>query len=352
MAGRRHHTIPQLLQRGFASSRKGGETFVWQYRKGQSGFENNTKNVSVERDFYGEPDETDLDDRITDLEPKLADDVQELRAEATTAPKVVDSKMAARLVAHFALRTRQLRGGIEGTMHFTADFIHRDMQDLDFATATLAEAAQNAPWVRGIIQQILIEQGVPQELHEEIASAIEPQLPDFLAAAVKDPNSPYLTIMGNYFNAFHAMTKEGAKKGHNAALAANLHSPERVAFYESYQWFVVATETALILGDSVCVFETSGGRRFRPIDLEVGDAFVIFLPLAARVLLYGSLSPMQRIDTDLINRASAGCSDDFFISSQELPTDSELIATLGSGSGILQEEEFKKILLQSLANGG
>ena len=50
------------------------------YRKGQRGFLNGITNVSVERNFYGEPSESDLDERITNLESVFAPLVARLRS--------------------------------------------------------------------------------------------------------------------------------------------------------------------------------------------------------------------------------------------------------------------------------
>jgi len=72
VAGRKHHTIPRFLLNGFASGKRGKVVNVWYYRKGSQGIETNTENVGAERDFYGTKEESDLDERITALEPDYA----------------------------------------------------------------------------------------------------------------------------------------------------------------------------------------------------------------------------------------------------------------------------------------
>ncbi len=115
MAGKRHHTIPQFLLRGFASSQRGDETKVWMYRKGKPGVELNIVNVAVEQYFYGKPDETDLDERITDLEDDLAPLVESLRDGSGTVGLISDDRIPF-LVAHLSFRTRHLRESAIGVM--------------------------------------------------------------------------------------------------------------------------------------------------------------------------------------------------------------------------------------------
>ena len=64
MAGKRQHTIPQFLLKGFASRKSRDEVFVWMHRKDGTVIEVNIKNVSVGKDFYGK----DADDEITKVE--------------------------------------------------------------------------------------------------------------------------------------------------------------------------------------------------------------------------------------------------------------------------------------------
>jgi Protein of unknown function (DUF4238) len=65
MAGRRQHTIPRFLLKGFASKTAGKEVFLWLYRQDTDAIETNIKNVSAEKDFYGKAGELSVDDQIT-----------------------------------------------------------------------------------------------------------------------------------------------------------------------------------------------------------------------------------------------------------------------------------------------
>lgn len=81
MAGKRQHIIPRFLMKGFASRFDGDKVFTWVYRKGVPPFEGNTKNINVERYFYGkEGEELYADGVITNLErDRFSPLVDELR---------------------------------------------------------------------------------------------------------------------------------------------------------------------------------------------------------------------------------------------------------------------------------
>src|SRR5438105_4323424 len=117
MAGRRHHTIPRFLLKGFASSLRGKEVYVWLYRKDAAGVETNINNVGVERDFYGRTEETDLDARMTHLETNVFSGlIDELRASRTNDDDAIYDERIPELVVHLSVRTRQLRDSVSNAM--------------------------------------------------------------------------------------------------------------------------------------------------------------------------------------------------------------------------------------------
>jgi hypothetical protein len=79
MAGKSQHTIPRFMLKGFASGEGRNDPNVWFYGRGIPGRERTIANISVENYFYGTPEESDLDQRITLLEEDFANLVDELR---------------------------------------------------------------------------------------------------------------------------------------------------------------------------------------------------------------------------------------------------------------------------------
>ncbi|MEL7228046.1 MAG: DUF4238 domain-containing protein [Cyanobacteria bacterium J06576_12] len=105
MAGRKHHFIPQFLQRGFATSR-GNEWHAFaHFRDRAVGL--NIRNFGAQRDFYGDPGDTEIDDAITSYEGKAASLINELRVQKSNV-EISDDGIAD-LVSHLEMRSRASR---------------------------------------------------------------------------------------------------------------------------------------------------------------------------------------------------------------------------------------------------
>lgn len=54
---KRQHIIPKLLLNQFAAESRGEQAFVWRWTADGSSTLTNTRNVTVEKNFYGKEDE-------------------------------------------------------------------------------------------------------------------------------------------------------------------------------------------------------------------------------------------------------------------------------------------------------
>ena len=70
MAGRKQHFIQRLLLKGFAFNAPNGTNRVWVYPKEGKIFPSALEGYGAERDFYGRPGESKLDDGISEQENK------------------------------------------------------------------------------------------------------------------------------------------------------------------------------------------------------------------------------------------------------------------------------------------
>ncbi|MEP7363163.1 MAG: DUF4238 domain-containing protein [Acidobacteriota bacterium] len=344
MAGRRTHTLPRFLQNGFASSRKGGEVYVWMYRKGIPGIEVNTTKVGVEKDFYGKPDESDLDDRITKLETEFSQLVDELRTRPLNGEPIDDERIP-RFLAHIAIRQRYVPETIQDAMATVSAQLGSHLRQEENAIEMLAQELSQSPerqeyfkmfWrASGLTEdQIALKLRSPDEHWKEIAAEIYPLMKSGLEEGLDRMASTFENPPDGAF-----------KAGYVESLSRNLHAEERVEHYGRYRWYVLSSSTPLLLGDCGCVFETAGKRRFRPID-EMEEGFVAaYLPIASTRLLVGSTSKHEpMIDVKLVNRAVARCSHKFFVSSTQLPTDSHLVKSLGAWAGVMNERELVEVM--------
>src|SRR5688572_19177912 len=115
MAGQRHHILPRFLLKGFASRTDGQKAFTWVYRKEGDPFEASTRDVGVEKHFYGKAGETDVDGRITAIETQYANLVDDLR---TRKAGEVSHLPVAELVTHLWVRTKHLPDSLRLSSEF------------------------------------------------------------------------------------------------------------------------------------------------------------------------------------------------------------------------------------------
>jgi len=121
MAGKRQHILPRFLLKGFASRVQGKRVFTCVYRKDGTSFETTIENVGLEKYFYGKVGELSADEEITQLESGYARLIAGLRNDGAS----VDSKQISNLVAHLAIRTKQLRESFRESADYLVDQITR-----------------------------------------------------------------------------------------------------------------------------------------------------------------------------------------------------------------------------------
>ena len=337
MSGKRHHFIPQFLQRGFASHNTNKDYYTWVYRKGDiNRFNTNIKNVGLEGYFYAEDKESTLDDIITDAETKYAIFVEELRN--NNGVKKIDRKMAANLIAHLEVRTKNLRDSFRNAGTLLLDEITNFLQD----QANCEHFVKRQVAVEGgkMIEKELEKMKVPRTLfpifRQQFAPLIKEKIPEM---------TENLSNMMRYISQnIPSMLEKSAKSGHIKALL-NSHTPQvKVSFYEKLTYQVVSTGNVKIpLGDSSVIFNIEGKQAFKPY-FEVDKKLIaVLLPISSTKLLVGSAENYS-INISEIPHAVASCSLDYFITSEQ-NTDNDLLAKhISENARMISESEIEDIL--------
>lgn len=292
MSGSRQHTIPRFLLKGFSSKNEGSDVFVWMYRRGTDGIEINIKNVGVERDFYCNDSDPGVDDQITALEPQYAALLDELRIQRHSGP--ASDPRIPRLVAHLCVRTRSLRQSIGSSMAFLFGQLHDHLRS--------EEALRAATQDRSVLREELMKQlgslGIDPGQVNVIMPVIEAYLPSVLETMMPD----LVKVVDTAVGAVRSSLPKAIRTGHIQALSKDPSAGKRAESYAKVNWFVVAVTAPLFLGDSVCVFETGGSRRFKPFDEQGDDVRRIFLPVSSDRLLVGTpYSACPEPDLPLLN---------------------------------------------------
>jgi hypothetical protein len=333
MSGSRQHTIPRFLLNGFASKTQGYDSFVWVYRKDSLGREINTLNVGVENHFYGKASEVSVDDQITAIEPLYADLLRNLQDHGGSRP--VEDGRIPKFITHLSTRTRFLRQSITDSMALLLDGLHERFKNHDFLQAQFFKDSR----VQNLLQSMLSARGVAPDQMDEAILLLKPYLPKLMDLLPELPD-----LVDRSMDVARAAMPNAIRAAHINALSRIPAEDKRAESYAKLNWFIVVVDTRLLLGDTVCVFETSGERWFKPVHEADDDLRKVLLPLSFDRLLLGSpVSVCPSLDVNVINKAIVRCSYEYFVSSEALPSHSALVRSIGRWSGITSESELRTI---------
>ncbi len=339
VAGKRHHTIPQFLQRGFASSGEGAAARIWMYRKGHPGRQVGIADTAVERFFYGDPSDPELDEAITRLEYEYVPLIDDLRSRGNG--ELIRSTLIPEMVAHLAVRTRYIRQYSIRTVTELTDQIAQELRREGTATRHVMEAIERPGPEREKIETAAFAHGGA----DGVSLVKSPKGRRLIEAHLRN-NQGFPHAIDADIDEFVAEMKrqlpEAIRGAMNAAMLNNLRLPIRADSYRKLRWHVVFVKDCVLLGDTVIVAETAGQRRFKPLDDRGDHIHRIYLPIAADRLLVGSHGrECPKISERELNQVLARCSYEFFLSSIQLGAEST--EELGKWSGLLSERELKKI---------
>jgi hypothetical protein len=338
MAGDIQHFIPQFVQRGFASRGIESDAMTWVYRRGQDPFESNIRRVSAERHFYGSATDRRLDDAITDLESEGLGALWHSLSTMVPGP-VTEVDHVARLIAHLETRTKNVRLVLADPAETLLEAIARVFEDQKGAVQRIVRWVRSDPsmivdeatkrfGVNPTIAEALVR-GMSDDQLAQFAGPLANSLREALQEIRRKPN------MGDVF-----------KRGHNDALLRTLAAPQRAEAYRQCQFQVLqyaTSEPLLVLGDSVCVFESADGE-YRPLHDVPNPVSQILVPLTSRRVLVGGsdLHALEPTASEIRN-AAIRCSRTQFIASICSPELQAAVNELGAWSAMLSKADIDDI---------
>ena len=354
MAGKRQHTLPRFLQKGFASNiiakPNGRETvFTWVYRKGLEPFETKTENVGLEKHFYGKEGELSVDDEITDLEPTFAAVIRESR-DKPDGYQISDPNIAD-FVGHLSIRTKHLRDSFIDMAEILTDTLFTFLADYqNFRWWTLEYHKRHPEVMRNLLDEQFKKMGLPRfQRLRALEYATSRFRLEFLSTVLDRDQSEYEST----FMALGPMLLEKipsiTKDSHIKALAKSLIPEPRAEDYRSLNWYVCRSPELLILGDVGCLFEVTGTKQYITLAGKDDELKAVYLPISSDRFVVGTASPTApRIDFNRINQVFAEHSRDFFICRECSQQGRELQKLLGTKAQILSDDEIKEILIEAL----
>jgi hypothetical protein len=311
MAGKRQHYLPRFLQRGFIVDPQEARERTWLHRRGTKAKAVSIRDVGVSEYFYSKlaaDGAFALDDLITSLEGGLDSELSKIRR--ARSETLLDAKTAAYLTAHLALRTAHVRSVFAQSTALLIDSFVEMVSDANHLREVLDVDGTGISQLRSILvdearRALPLADLVPEPFMNRLIAYL---LREGFDAFYADHGKAMVQAMAPLAAGVSKMVRDA----HNKSLSALDHShwEDRLAQLDWRPYSVVGA----ILPDCVALVRESGGS-VTPLTLRDGGRMdLVILPIAHDRLLVGSRFPSPDIDIAWINRASASCSDDFFIS--------------------------------------
>lgn len=359
MAGKRHHFIPQFLQRGFASHvitrvNKVDDYNAWVFRKSGAAFNTNIKNIALEGQFYNQDGDTFVDDTITDAEGPLSSFVTKLRiADDGT---VVDSQNAANLLMHISVRTRHLRQSLKEFGGQIMGRVFSTLSDANVLERKYLEYVHANPefvvdTIKEQISEVLARAGVPEG---DRAQMIEHLLPSMLeAAAQADIASAVGTmarsvaIANENLHDDPSKIEATAKNGHLRALRRSLAPPKKLKLLSDLRYHIHKfAEGDIILGDSGAVFAVGSARGVVPFFDSLDPVRAALLPLDPETCLVGVSDGAEGIfvNSEAVRKHVSECSLEYFLANKTSDENLALVSRIGTSAHLLTDEEVEGVI--------
>jgi Protein of unknown function (DUF4238) len=329
MAGIRHHILPRFLLRGFESKTTDGKVFAWVYSKKHSHREMSTKDISVEKYFYGRDGEANIDPEITKIEPEFADLLNDLRKKS----EGVSDLRIAKFITHLSTRTKHLRDSVGESMKFLNEDLDEYFSDFE----NIKKRALNNPRT---IETLFRACNVSPQQRESFI----PLFSYMIANHLDKHRVTFERLSKEHFLKVKQSLLNELKNGHIRSLSQNLLPAQRIEKYNLLKWFVCDSNIPLILGDVGCLFEVSE-NRYKSLDDREDEIKNIFLPISSnKILVETSSNHKPKINFKHFRRFYAEHSREYFVCSKSSKEMQELSSSLGKKAKMLTEEEMEQII--------
>lgn len=316
MAGKRQHYIPQFLQTGFLSKVDDDVNFTIVYRKGGSPKEVSTRHVGVEKHFYNKPDNTFLDDLITQAESsEYTNTIVSLRNGCDIDQD--RKEKIAKLISHFQIRSRNLRLCILEVTNPIVDMLVDEFNDPELQIEFIKHLARTQPGVNPLVLELLND----------------PSMAEMVA--------PSISEVFNDRAFFEKTMKDRMAIAHQEQMKKSIEPKEHVEFLKKLNYRVVNVE-GFPLGDSMVIFcvSNNGKRYWKTIPSKPDEFNYVALPISENRLLLGSTGEIPS-EYNEIRKGIIECSYEFFIAaSRDLVLETSM-NSIGSNSNLISKEELE-----------
>ncbi|MQY43376.1 hypothetical protein GG681_12045 [Epibacterium sp. SM1969] len=332
MAGKQHHHVWRMLQRGFGD-KKGADHHIWVYHKGVIPSRKGTRNFGADRFFYG-PEGSETDESITKFENSVQGKIQDARV--LDDGEELSAMFVAPLIAHLESRSNFLRAELSSLL----ERIQFVLGDHFSSTAKLKTMARD--YLKRNPEQInelLATNFVPNSQRELLSKQIEVYF-DHLPTEVFES-----LLDGMVAEAFllAKLLPDVVKESHNKAILEIKSESPRVKALLEFKYTVYRPQVGqLILPDTCCAF--IGLKDCTPFAQPQNAVHTIIVPISSEVAIVGRKGKEWPLELKTVNRLLAGCAHDAFIARTNDPVLASLSGRIGKYAKLIGDKEIRELL--------
>lgn len=310
MAGRGQHYIPRFLQRGFICNNQEQVYFYSKIKK--EVIKTNIGNIGLGRDFYSSPEDTYLDDVITEHENKIISPLIDV-LRSIESDNIVDSSTATTLISHFITRTKYIRDLCSEACKST----------LDILESQIATKKAEEEFIKNFVQSDMFKEELKKEFKQQKLISDDLLINSLCTQMAKNPHE--FPIINQAIEAMKAVYQklqndhlEMIKKSHKKALINLLESSNvKYSQYENFIWHLkIYPDDSIILSDNIAMtYNTETKKVYPPFFTNKDDNTQIYMPISHNKLLVGTQNHSPILEVDQINEYMISISSNFFIAS-------------------------------------
>lgn len=331
MAGKEHHHVWRMLQRGFGEKR-GKDHHIWVYRKGLKPSQKGTGNFGVDRFFYG-PEGSETDRRITELENTLQSDIQ--RTRKLDAGTKLDAEFVAPLIVLLEIRSNFLRSELSNLTGRMLMELGKHFSSAEKVRAMMKDYLRKNPKT---VDALLTKSLVPANQRDYASKLFEVYIDNLPPDATSDLFSEKIADIVQMAQ----LVPESIKEAHNKSILSIESNSPRIKALEEFTFTVYRPRRGqLILPDTCIAF--AGPKNASPFSQPKDKMRTVIIPISAEVAIIGQRGEIMPMELKSINRLLAGCAFDAFISKDCDPKLDALVGRIGKFSKLISDKEVREL---------
>lgn len=329
---RRHHFIPRLLLKGFASKVSGDKCFVYQFRVGAEPKELSAMDVGLERDFHGRTAE--IEQRLSNKESIYGPLIRRLRDGHLHSG---DETLIAEFVTDLIVRTKNVRGGLAEAG--VAVFENFETQLNDPSNYAALEERLRARATRTVLNTKKIRKKLRKRFGSRSSEMAEQLVDQMCKTLPLEPVEIAQYLMRDARNRtdIPAMARDAQLR----TLKEDAPLARRRSELQRLRWSLEERSPGtFVLGDLGPVGRSAEtGDLVNPIG--PGSTLAIYLPVSSRFLLCGHRDErVEDPEPEVLNTASVELSRDIFVADRNTERERRCVEILGRRSRLFDPSQL------------